>query len=39
MVDGEEGTTKYAKSAKIKAKLKPITLAYFAHFVVKNDFR
>jgi len=39
MVDGEEETTKYAKGAKIQAKLKSITLAYFAHFVVKSDFR
>jgi hypothetical protein len=39
MVDGEEGTTKYAKGAKRQAKLQSNTFAYFAHFVVKNDFR
>ena len=33
---GEEGTTKYANGAKRKAKS---TFAYFAHFVVKSDFR
>jgi len=38
-MDGEEGTTKYAKGAKREAKLQSSTLAYFAHFVVKSDFR
>jgi hypothetical protein len=36
MMDGEEGTTKYAKGAKRQAKLQSST---FAHFVVKSDFR
>jgi len=35
-MDGEEGTTKYAKGAKRQAKLQSST---FAHFVVKSDFR
>jgi len=38
-MDGKEETTKYAKDAKREAKLQSSTFAYFAHFVVKNDFR
>jgi hypothetical protein len=44
MMDGEEGTTKYAKGAQGEAKLlfavrSLISFAYFAHFVVKSYFR
>jgi hypothetical protein len=38
-ITGEEETTKYAEGAKKEAKLQASTLAYFAHFVVKSDFR
>ena len=38
-MDGEGGTTKYAKGAKRQATLQSSTFAYFAHFVVKIDFR
>jgi hypothetical protein len=39
MVDGEEGTPKYAQGAKRETKLQSSAFAYFAHFVVKRDFR
>jgi hypothetical protein len=38
-MDGEEGTTKYAKGAKREAKLQPGAFANSAHFAVKSDFR
>ncbi len=39
MMDGEEGTTKYAKGAEREAELQSSAFAVFAHFVVKNAFR
>jgi hypothetical protein len=39
VMDGEEGTTKYANGAKREAKLQSSTFVYFAHFVVKSDFK
>jgi hypothetical protein len=39
MVDGGEGTAKYAKGAKGEANLQSIIFVYFAYFVVKRDFR
>jgi hypothetical protein len=39
VMDGEEGTTKYANDAKKEATLQSSTFVYFAHFVVKSDFR
>jgi len=34
MMDGEDGTTKYAKGAKREAKLQSSTFAVFAYFVI-----
>jgi hypothetical protein len=39
MVDGEEGTPKYAQGARRETRLQSSAFAYFAHFVVKRDFR